>query len=69
MRLSSQEKFEALLLWTADRPSEQVRLVWLLKEGAELMKIDSRGLPVGRGWEKRAITHVVEQMWKKEMME
>ena len=69
MKLSSQEKFQALLLWTVDRPSEQGRFMRLLKEGTELMKIDSRGLPVGRGWEKRAITHVVEQMWKKEMME
>ena len=69
MKLSSQEKFQALLLWTVDRPSEQSRFMRLLKEGTELMEIDSRGLPVGRGWTGRAITHVIEHMWKKEMME
>tara|TARA_R100001510_G_C7591580_1_gene161103 strand:+ start:433 stop:642 length:210 start_codon:yes stop_codon:yes gene_type:complete len=69
MKLSSQEKFHALLHWITDRPTEQGRFVRLLEEGTELMKIDSRGLPVGRGWARRAITHAIEQMWKKEMME
>jgi hypothetical protein len=69
MKLSSQEKFHALLRWITDRPNEQGRFVRLLEEGTELMKIDSRGLPVARGWARRAIAHVIEQMWKKEMME